>query len=309
MEYITGITTNSKGIPNPLSIGESIIFFKDVTEQIDSVLMKGYLTIGLFIQSDSEDEFLRIVDLLFSSLAVISGQPYVDCPEILNKIMNQNTQHISLEFKMFLPYEILPACHIVKKAYNQKFLEIAVLKFNIAHDLYSIDIMHYDPHINEPNFIYLPSNQIKIATAITTLYSIFEELNINIKASSENPSTLNDGQDWNPVVYQSLMERLSSFSINIDDRISWIFRGELNRPFKKCINVNEMCEWSNGIDIKDYNIKISDAILEVSFMRSKMASHGIANRIDMLNEKDLVNASFLARHILLSICDINSITY
>ena len=136
--------------------------------------------------------------------------------------------------------------------------------------------------------------------SIIICYSILEELKLNIITKQNENSLISEGTKWNPEVYSRLSDRLTECGLCPDSEIMWLSRNGIDRPFKsKLINVDNKCEWSDGEIINDFNIKLTDAILEVSYMRSKLASHNVGDRVTLLCVYDAENAFHFARIILL----------
>ena len=71
------------------------------------------------------------------------------------------------------------------------------------------------------------------------------------------------------------------------------------RPFKAVVDSSKLCEWSDGENIRDFQISVCDAILELSYIRDCMASHGVRERIYELTIYDAENAYSLLRRIML----------
>ena len=96
------------------------------------------------------------------------------------------------------------------------------------------------------------------------------------------------------------MSRLEKKDINPHTQLSWLRRNGIERPFKyKVVSSENLCDWSDGSVINDFTINICDAILELSYMRSHIASHKMNEKVLCLTVYDAVNAFNLARVCLL----------
>ncbi|MEQ8235173.1 MAG: hypothetical protein ABRQ23_00165 [Syntrophomonadaceae bacterium] len=192
------------------------------------------------------------------------------------------------------------ACKMASKAFNNVNDELAIFKYHLAHEIYPLYALALDPNNDEVTISHLPSEQLKFAYSIIDSYSILEELGLEERANRDNPSTINNGTQWNPSVIADLSKRLLANNIDPHYRIPWLVRGDLKRPFKnELIMADDLCEWSDGEIIRDFNIEIIDAIFEVSFIRDKKCSHGVGERLYDLTIYDLDNAYTLIRNILL----------
>jgi len=148
---------------------------------------------------------------------------------------------------------------------------------------------------------------MKFAYAIITAYSVIEELGLDVRASKDNPSTLENGE-WNPLVLNDLVNRLTRSNIDITQNIQWMIRGEKTKIEQdKPIKTVSLTEWADSdnnsdslqISNKDSYIYIPDAINFISFLRSKISSHCVKDRIMDLSVFDVANAQFLAQRLLL----------
>lgn len=192
---------------------------------------------------------------------------------------------------------LLEACRLVQKVHGAQKIENAVCKYYVAHDVFKLHPMDLHPLEDPFDNEYLLSERIRIANVIVECYSILEELHMQIKASRENPSVI-DGR-WDPKVKSELVERLQTKGIDTDKKIPWSTRNGVVRPFKTdVVNADDLCEWSDGAEICDFNISICDAILELSYMRSQLSSHSLGGNVLKLSVYDADNAFFLARYLV-----------
>jgi hypothetical protein len=76
----------------------------------------------------------------------------------------------------------------------------------------------YSPH--EFRVQKEPLAHVRIANAVTLAYSAIEEMQLELRASRENPSRLKD-RSWNPVVLNELKQRLRKAKIDINDPFIW----------------------------------------------------------------------------------------
>jgi hypothetical protein len=184
-------------------------------------------------------------------------------------------------------------------AYGDAQKENAIFKYDMARDLVDINTLSLSPKNDWYERIYYHSDQLKFGYSIIACYSILEELNLEIKASMNNPSTKKDGTIWNEFVLEDLKKRLESSNVTSNTTIPWLVRYDFKRPFKSVVNSSRLCEWSDGDKFRDFYIFICDAILELSYIRDCIASHGVRERVYELTIYDAENAYALLRKVLL----------
>ena len=197
------------------------------------------------------------------------------------------------------------ACLISCKTSYRRGYYYALLKYKIACELFSIPPIDLDPqqppYYKTPPFI---ENRIRMAQAIILFYSVVEELGLEIRANRDNPSFINGR--WNPVIKNELKNRLRRGSIDIDGEFYWHLRStptRIERYLKnqRKMNLLDKALWAYGYT-RDSKIKIVDAILLVSWMRSYIASHRISKSSELIKSLsiyDVDNANCLARRLLL----------
>jgi hypothetical protein len=184
----------------------------------------------------------------------------------------------------------------------------AIVKYQLSTEIYSQQYMDLHGEINWKTTVF-NFTQMRFAYAIITAYSVIEELGlaINIDVSKDRRSKIDNG-DWNPEVLADLLRRLKSSNINVNDDISWMIRGEETEIEKKRpIKTTREAEWASSEDdmddlymkVKDGYVYLPDAINHISYLRSRIASHSVGERIMNLSVFDVANAQFLARRLIL----------
>lgn len=343
--YKTGIhfAYDSSIISNRIDFGSNYVCF-DIANQDDSISCvidnPDYDYYEIIVCTDVTEEAICILDLICSCQTICDSSQLIDLQSIVSNILlNDNSDSVMALVtakKLFLPDGILyHSCLMASKAYGSAAEQNAVLKYSVMRDLFDIHPMDLEPGFELP-YLRLPSIQARYATAIIGLYSILEELKLNvISAKQDNEST--DGKidywiteglfalkiksanldktsvdgktgKWNPVCLSDIQNRLKNKNIDPYSKICWIVRGPQKRPFKnKTIDTSSLCPWSDGEDVRDFFISVTDAILETSFIRSKKASHGARGRLYELSHYDVENAYALTRYILMQYfeCNIN----
>jgi hypothetical protein len=251
----------------------------------------------------------HISNLIISSKAIIDSSMFLQLNNIdnnlqcsLNKALGGRPD-IFIEARKVQSFEPEDgwyyACIIASRAFTDSHKENAVFKFQLAREICDVNPMELKPYYTEGYSSPFPYDHLKYAYVIVITYSVLEELGLEIRTNGEY-STIKDGKEWNPVVLENLKCRLNKKNISPDNKIPWVVRGNIKRPFKKNIDKTSYCEWSDKKSVSDFDISVVDAILELSYMRSKMSSHGVGERASDLAICDVENAYCLVRIILLN---------
>jgi len=247
----------------------------------------------------------KALNLIISSLGLYGGQPIFPFGDI--NLFAYNDEELKkldkeelakLRFNSFSTLEIPTACLIAAKASHRKKYVYAIAKYNFSVLLYSqfgVDLEPWSaPHL--PVSIY-PEDHIAFSHAIISAYSVLEELGLEVKASSKNPSTING--KWNPKVKKDIEYRLEKAGVDLDDRLLWALRGPQRKLEKrKQIPIFEKMTWSAG-PVRDSAVEIVDAIAYSSWLRSYVASHKVKEITKVISPYDVINVQHLARRLLL----------
>lgn len=254
-----------------------------------------------------------LLNLITSSKAVIDSSLFSDLNTFNSNLQCSLDKALGKKSDMFIEAhkctvcevgnEWYYACIMASKAFDECYKENAIFKFQLAREICDLHPMDLHPNFNVILSPF-PYDHLKYAYAIVIAYSILEELGLEIRTSNQS-STIDDGKKWNPIVHENLRKRLVEKNIDPKLELPWIVREKIIRPYKKNIDTTKVCEWSNGEEIRDFYINIMDAILELSYIRSKISSHGVGERVSELNICDVENAYCLVRIILLNYFQIN----
>ncbi len=262
----------------------------------------------LLIYSDDFDHSFHILDLIQCSSTIIQSEKTFDLESIKNALLiswNKPSDPPNIVYKQrdagayfscssYLYYATEMACN----AFGNSQKENAIFKYDLARDLTEINPLDLSPANDWPDRVYYHSEQLRFGYSIIACYSILEELNLEIKATRDNPSS-RDGSIWNDAVLNDLKGRLVNSGIISEITIPWLVRYAYKRPFKDVVKSSSLCEWADGENFRDFLISICDAILELSYIRDCIASHGVRDRVYELTIYDAENAYALLRKILL----------
>lgn len=289
-----------------LNSNNNIIFINHGKEQeynsTSSISVREGTIYEIAFEALSDNDADIIVELFNSCLTVICGAPQYELDDLLNNIHYDQTKNIIPLPTYGMIYDNTPylACKMLRIAIYDDNLKISILKYNVSQEIFYLHPMDLEPHFNDTyNYQYLLSCQLKMGYSIVVSYSILEELHLQVKASKEKPSSI-DGK-WNSEVVSNLEKRLASKGLNPNKKIPWLSRNIQQRPFKKEIAYSELCEWSDGQEVRDFEISIMEAVFETSYIRSQIASHSSAGKINQLCLYDVENANMLVRSILLDL--------
>ncbi len=161
------------------------------------------------------------------------------------------------------------SCLIAAKA-SQKFIhQYAVFKYLLSFRTVPLWSRYLDPQGE-----WIPGKAITVsakehvfyANAITQAYSVLEELSLEIRASTKEPSMKNG--KWNPKVKNDLEKRLTAASINLSEHLLWHLRDtptKIERERKPA--VQQKTEWAS-YKVRDVYVNVIDAIAYASWLRS-----------------------------------------
>jgi len=263
----------------------------------------------IIIEATNEEKAINVSKLILSSIILLDS--YILMSPDISKIKPVHTNNFN-EGKLIEDMrgkyhrgDFPLACLITCKASYRRMYYYALLKYKIGCELFSIPTIDLDP-CQSPYYRTSPfiEDRIRMAQAIILFYSVVEELGLEIRANRDNPSFIKGR--WNPVIKKELENRLKRAGIDVDREFYWNLRStptRIERYLKnqRKINLLDKALWAYGYT-RDSKIKIVDAILLVSWMRSYIASHRISKSSELIKSLsiyDVDNANCLARRLLL----------
>lgn len=270
----------------------------------DSSMVQGR---EVMIEAKDISNAIRASKLIFASLILIDSYIFMidEIPAVIPILDNEENKEYSPKIYNFKRPDIPLACMIACKASFRKSYSYALFKYRLGCYLHSNAIIDLDP-IHSPYYEISPfiDDKIIMGQTIILFYSVVEELGLEIRASDQNPSFING--EWNPEVKGELEMRLKKSGININDESYWNLRStptkiERNLRKQKKLRLLDKAQWAYGYT-RDSKIKVVDAILLTSWMRSHVVSHKLSKSDDLINSisiYDVANANHLARRLLL----------
>ncbi len=272
---------------------------------------KTYLAKEVVIRAKTEDKAQRAADLIHAARLVL------DASNVLSHIypgehapiwpLQKNDRSKSgidesenVTHQRVMTMNIPLACLIAARASWRLQYVYGLAKLRLSLETFSLPTVELDPYHsdNMPKSL-LPEDHVRLAFAIVTAYSCIEELELEVRASSKNPSILPNGS-WNPVVRNDLEKRLIRSHINLNEIFLWILRGGRTRiERKRTPNVVRAAKWARR-HVRDGDMAVIDAINYTSFLRSTVAAHRTdKHMVRVLSVYDVANAQSIARRLLL----------
>lgn len=207
-------------------------------------------------------------------------------------------------FKQDEIFDRMPlACLIASRASNGNF-QYALEKYK-----YSLHLDWFTSHSASPIYgkkfctdVRDNTAHINSIYAFLCAYTIIEELGLDIRSSAKNPRFVSETNDWNSVVLNDIVKRLSDVGISADDTVPWLIRGtpsplydEIKPQFTK------KAEWYNpDNDVFDLELKIYEAIHYCSYIRNYFLAHKTNDIVKYINPYDIHDVQDLARRLMLS---------
>lgn len=299
-KYKVGLVAWENEANNRLKIKGKYFVVEFVKVKRTSHFVSGY---ELVICTNNIRNARKVLQLIAASLALLNGGAYFTLDDLPNITpLQEDNEDIprSIRNESISSFSDIPmAAKISANASYKKKNYLALLKYQLGCELHSNNLMDLYPEYFKLS--KNPADHLRIAYAIILFYSVLEELGLEIRASSINPSKIKGS--WNPLVKNDLAERLISSKIDVNEKLSWNIRSTPTKieKLKKPV-VGNKAEWSS-YSIRDSEIDIYEAILYASWLRSKIASHKLGAAFTSLSIYDVANINFLARHLLLSILD------
>lgn len=266
----------------------------------------------IVIDALTEEAARRGHDLLWSSFAVVSGGEWFTELHDIDKNMVEDKELKESLRKNKKPFPrgtlnttgIPHAAELAAKASFRRSAVYAISKYHFSVSLCNAHLVDLDPHFATETFPKLkrPIHQVHATTSIALAYGAIEELGLEVRASSKNPSTL-PGGTWNPVVREDLEQRLVKAGIDITDPINWQIRGnktklEADKP-KHIHHTSIPSPWARWT-VRDRMVDIVDAIAHLSWLRSHVSSHRLKpSKAGLLSMYDITNGQYLARQLIL----------
>ena len=194
------------------------------------------------------------------------------------------------------------ACRLAAKVSRHKTAQYALLKLLFSYRDCSFHYMALHPEYGTGGLTQSisPSDHVLWARAIVGAFGAIEELGLDIRASSKEPSLV-DGR-WNSKVLEDLRRRLQEHGIQPDGKLIWAVRGtkrSLARQAATRMLVMNKAPWAKGPIVRDVSVDLVDAINVASWLRSTVSAHRNTTLRRRLSPIDVHNVQLTARRLLL----------
>jgi len=257
----------------------------------------------IIIEATSIRKAQYALDLINAAICLVESVPIFSLRDLTVYPINSKERPLyKTTAHGFSTFGILTACKIAAQISFDVSDVNAVIKYFLSCDSFCMHWIDLDPS-HSPNIPLspFPYDYLRYGNAIIQAYSVIEELELAVNASVEKPSFKD--KKWNPVVKKDLEDRLINAGIDLNDLIVWQRRGRVKAIEDKLdsrrIRENtKKTPWTRGT-VRDYEIPIIDAISDISWIRSCVASHKSKTLIRSLSVYDVDNAQHLARRLLL----------
>lgn len=280
-------------------------WFEDHKYRKDGFVSNGF---EMIIEASKEEKAQQAYELFIAALTLIDGHAthaLGNLPSVLSYTLEELKQEYTSYHKSIIRFSqagIYRAAIIAAKASFRKSHSVCLYKYLFACNQHSNYLVHLDPF--ETEYVKLtrnPLDHIRYSYAILPLYSIIEELGLEIRATQTKPSKINGA--WNPVVKQDLLERLNKAKIDISKKAYWNLRSRPTKVHpKEKLQLAGKASWA-GYSVRDSHIEIIDAISYASWLRSKIIAHKLNDSFLSISIYDVANINFLVRQILLDILE------
>lgn len=204
-------------------------------------------------------------------------------------------------------------CLMAVKATRRLEYYYSIFKLFTSYSLFSVHAIDIDPDSifrlpPKPTLkksIYSTKDIMIKTCAIIMAYAAIEELGFGVQSH------------WKDENIEILKKKLLSKKINPEDSVTFQIRGA-KTYIEKNVKLNskpKKADWGKGL-IRDVELEIPTAIFWSSYLRSKVAAHGISSddkyskrnekikRIRTLSDDDVINVQVIARYLVLQFMDI-----
>jgi hypothetical protein len=259
----------------------------------------------IIVHARTTERAQYVVDMVFAAYCLLNGELLASestrvfpkrpesTAEIAEQILAGGSQGAGVPH---LPV----ACLIVAKASQRQAYQYAMFKYLLSHHIVPLATNALDPERGwEPGKAVsdFPVEHVFNSHAIISAYSVLEELSLELRASSKQPSKIYD--QWNPVVKQDLENRLLNAGVDLSENILWHLRdtpSNIERTRQPA--GQQKCEWAFD-RVRDVYLDVIDAIAYTSWLRSGVSAHRLPKLAQSLTVYDVANAQHLARRLLL----------
>ncbi|MDE5416994.1 hypothetical protein L3049_03160 [Labilibaculum sp. DW002] len=262
----------------------------------------------LIIECESEE---RAEDIL----SIIKGGTLLAYPDIsltgkiglIEEYRKENDKYYSDKHtRKYFKYceNIGFGCLVANLAYNNKVVIYSIEKYRVSLELNSCSPGSVNPRFGQifDHYDVKHNYHTTAAFAITSAFSVIEELGLEIRSSSKNKRfTNNETGEWNPKVLSNINKRLVDSGIATDVTFDWVYRGMptcIEKEMKPFFGFDS--QWViYGEDVRDKTLTLPEAIHNASYLRNFIAAHKFNELTQHISPYDIFNVQSLARQMIL----------
>lgn len=273
---------------------------------------------GRLLLLDTEQaEADNFIQLVCAANLILEGFPFIKSPptsgfelsddEADRQITFENVFRRDVFFQRFTYRETLPvAVALAAEAWRDKKLVYAIHKLAYSYETESVTPWSMHPRSRQVFQKHTVdfSSHVGTSVAINLAYSAIEELDLGVKASPKKPRSIGRGTFvWNPEVLEPFAERLRKAGIDPQRTIDWVTRGDQTE-----VDIYQMLDnpsdHSDGVDIRDRQVSLPDAINFCEYLRNTMTAHAFSTETPRLGPYEVYNVQQVARLLILSKCNL-----
>ncbi|QFT99967.1 hypothetical protein FIU85_21785 (plasmid) [Roseovarius sp. THAF8] len=274
----------------------------------------------LVLETEEQEQAKNIVQLISAACIVLEGCldqkglpthafPLSSDPSTRGEVFESVFQKDPY-FKQFTHRDPLPiAVAMAAAAWDDRALVYAIHKLAMSYEIEHVTPWSMHPwkgQVFEKHTEDFASH-VGTSVAINLAYSSIEELRLTVQASSEKPRSLKGSGKyrfaWNPEVLEPFKERLEQAGISRSATVDWVTRGDKTEvPIYEIIDT--LCEYSDGLEIRDREVPVPDAINFCEYLRNTMTAHAFSSSTSRLGPYEVYNTQHVARFLILSKCNL-----
>jgi len=195
-------------------------------------------------------------------------------------------------------------CIVANQLFKDKKAVYAIEKYKV-----SLELASFRPHSIDPRYgQYFEHYDLKrqfhtrAAFAITSAFSVIEELGLEVRSSAQKPRFKNKVTgEWNPIVLKDIISRLKNANIESDKTFDWVYRGtetRIEQEIKPFFGFDSV--WTTyGEEVRDKTLTYPEAIHNASYLRNFITSHKFNELTQFISPYDVYNVQALARNLIL----------
>lgn len=259
----------------------------------------------------------NIIQLVCASHNVIEGNPSeriglrsaFELPSAAEEQLSlfRNVFQTKGFFEKFYHHPEIPvALYVANKAWLDTSLMYAIHKLSRSFEAESITWWSTHPRHGQifEKSSELYADHVNTSVAINLAFSAIEELQLQIKSSSQNKRWLdNVTAEWNPVVLEDIQERLKESGIDPEHKISWTIRGdETATEVSIKPTLGNLAPYADGQVVRDVELTLPEALHVCSYLRNYMTAHRLSEASTLLGPYEVHNVQSVARRLILMKC-------